>query len=155
MKKEENLIAKMFASAKADPEKFWAEQAQRIDWLAPWHKVKDCSFHSPVRINWFAGGKLNIAANCLDRHVETQPNKVAIIWEADDPTIPSRFITYSELAKSVQKMANVLLEQGVKKGDFVTIYLPMIPEAAMVDASLAHELAPLIQLYLVGFRQIL
>ena len=113
-----------------DPEGFWAEQAQRIDWLEPWRTVKETSFqHNEVSIKWFDGGKLNVSANCIDRHAAKTPNRTAIIWEGDDPAI-DKSISYAELKKLVCQMANVLKKHGVKKGDRVTIYMPMVPEAA-------------------------
>ena len=113
-----------------DPEGFWAEQAQRIDWLEPWRTVKETSFqHNEVSIKWFDGGKLNVSANCIDRHAAKTPNRTAIIWEGDDPAI-DKSISYAELKKLVCQMANVLKKHGVKKGDRVTIYKPIVPEAA-------------------------
>jgi acetyl-CoA synthetase len=128
--------------AKTKPEEFWAEQAKRILWQQPWKKLKDCSFRSPVRIGWFLGGSLNVSENCLDRHLSTRSQKTAILWEPDDPNQPSRAITYRELHEQVCKMANALKEQGVRKGDFVTIYMPMIPEAAMAMLACARIGAP-------------
>ena len=113
-----------------DPEGFWAEQAQRIDWLEPWRMVKETSFQrNEVSIKWFDGGKLNVSANCIDRHAAKTPNRTAIIWEGDDPAI-DKSVSYAELKKLVCQMANVLKKHGVKKGDRVTIYMPMVPEAA-------------------------
>ena len=113
-----------------DPDSFWAEQAKRLTWIRPWTKVKNTSFKKPVSIKWFEGGQLNASVNCIDRHLAKRANQVAIIWEADDPQTESRFITYRELSKEVNKLANTLRASGVKKGDRVTIYMPMIPEAA-------------------------
>lgn len=122
--------AEKYARSLQDPEGFWREQAQIIDWIKPFSKVKDVSFNKEdFHIEWFADGQLNLSANCLDRHLATQPDKVAIIWEGDDPS-QSRTITFRELHQEVCRFANVLKQQGVKKGDRVTIYLPMIPEAA-------------------------
>ncbi|MFD2261835.1 acetate--CoA ligase [Lacibacterium aquatile] len=112
-----------------DPEGFWREHGQRLDWIKPFTKVKDVSFKGDVHIRWFYDGTLNVAANCIDRHLEKRGNQTAIIWEGDDPN-ESRNITYKELHGEVGRMANLLKAQGVKKGDRVTIYLPMIPEAA-------------------------
>jgi acetyl-CoA synthetase len=112
-------------------ESYWAKQAERIEWIKKWDKVKEVSFKKPVSIKWYLGGKLNISVNCLDRHLKTQPNKTAIIWEADQPDTPSRKISYKELHAEVNRWGNMLRSQGVKKGDVVTIYMPMIPEAAM------------------------
>jgi acetyl-CoA synthetase len=115
----------------AEPEAFWAEQAELfLDWSRPWDKVMDCDFHTG-QIRWFEGGKLNVSVNCLDRHLPTRGDQVAIIWEGDDPTQDKK-ITYRQLHEQVCKFANVLKAQGVKKGDRICIYLPMISEAAVV-----------------------
>ncbi len=120
----------MYQRSVDDPEGFWAEQAdQFVTWFKPWDKVLDWDFHEG-RIRWFEGGKLNVSYNCLDRHLETRGDQVALIWEGDDPNEDKR-ITYRELHEDVCKFANVLKAQGVKKGDRVCIYLPMIPEAAV------------------------
>jgi acetyl-CoA synthetase len=121
---------RLYAQSVADPETFWREQAQRIDWIKPFSIVKNTRFDLPVSIKWFEDGVLNVAANCLDRHLETRGDKVAIIWEGDDPAV-SRHITYRELHEAVCRLANVLKSKGVAKGDRVTIYMPMIPEAAV------------------------
>ncbi|GAA4644415.1 acetate--CoA ligase [Pontixanthobacter gangjinensis] len=111
---------------------FWRDEAQRIDWIEPFHTVKDTSFdEADFHIRWFEGGKLNITANALDRHLETRGDQVAIIWEPDNPSETVRKITYRELHRDVCRFANVLKSRGVKKGDRVTIYLPMVPEAAI------------------------
>jgi len=114
----------------ADPQTFWAEHGKRIDWFKPYTKVKDTSFdiHN-VSIKWFEDGLVNVAHNCIDRHLPKRASQTAIIWEGDDPS-KSKHITYAELAERVGRFANVLKARGVKKGDRVTIYLPMIPEAA-------------------------
>lgn len=114
----------------SENEKFWADKAERISWYQKWTQVKDVSYHKPVKINWYLGGKLNVSYNCIDRHLATDANKVAIIWESDSLQEASRKITYQELHDEVARMANVMKKQGVKKGDRVTIYMPMIPEAA-------------------------
>ncbi len=132
----------MHQEALRDPEAFWAKQAQRLDWISPWKKVKNCSFDKPVRIRWFEGGVLNVAANCIDRHLEKRGDKVAILWEPDAPSREGRKITYRELHDQVGRMANVLKAHGVKKGDFVTIYMPMIPEAAFAMLACARIGAP-------------
>ncbi|MFK7847244.1 MAG: acetate--CoA ligase [Rhodothermales bacterium] len=114
-----------------DPEAFWEEQAQRIDWFEPFSKVKDVSFASDdVHIRWYEGGKLNASYNSLDRHLPKRANQTALIFEPDDPADEVLHITYAEMHEKVCKFANVLKKHGVKKGDRVTIYLPMIPEAA-------------------------
>ena len=112
------------------PNGFWAEQAKRIDWIKPFTKVKNTTFAYPnVSIKWFEDGALNISANCIDRHLKDRADQVAIIWEGDDPAEDKK-ITYRELHAHVCRLANVLKARGVKKGDRVTIYMPMIPEAA-------------------------
>ncbi|HVZ00234.1 MAG TPA: acetate--CoA ligase [Dongiaceae bacterium] len=113
----------------ADPEAYWAEQGRRIDWIKPFTKVKDVDYTGDVRIRWYYDGTLNVSANCIDRHLARRANQTAIIWEGDDPK-DDRKITYAELHEQVCRLANVLKAHGVKKGDRVTVYLPMIPEAA-------------------------
>ncbi len=120
----------MYEQSVKDPNGFWGEQAKRLDWSKPFTKVKNTSYdpHN-VSIKWFEDGELNVSHNCVDRHAAATPDKVAIIWEGDDPA-DSKKITYAELKDEVSRFANVLKAHGVKKGDRVTIYLPMIPEAA-------------------------
>ncbi|ABA03734.1 acetyl-coenzyme A synthetase [Nitrobacter winogradskyi Nb-255] len=120
----------MYARSIKDPNGFWSEAAQRLDWITPFTKVENTSFElGKVSIKWFEDGVLNAAYNCIDRHLEKRGDQTAIIWEGDDPS-QSRHITYRELHDEVCKMANILRLRNVKKGDRVTIYLPMIPEAA-------------------------
>ncbi|SED89865.1 acetate--CoA ligase [Beijerinckia sp. 28-YEA-48] len=120
----------MYARSIKDPDGFWAEHGKRIDWIKPFTKVKNTTFGPPdVSIKWFEDGQLNVSANCVDRHLPKRAQQTAIIWEGDDPS-KSKNITYQELYENVCRFANVLKAQGVKKGDCVTIYLPMIPEAA-------------------------
>ncbi len=120
----------MYAASINDPEKFWAEHGRRIDWFKPYSRAKHTSYDSHnVSIKWFEDGLTNVAYNCIDRHLAKRGNQTAIIWEGDDPS-ESKHITYSELHRQVAKFANVLKDHGVKSGDRVTIYLPMIPEAA-------------------------
>ncbi|HUW74596.1 MAG TPA: acetate--CoA ligase [Methyloceanibacter sp.] len=122
---------KLYEKSVEKPEKFWGKEGKRLDWIKPYTRVKNTSFEFPnVSIKWFEDGTLNVAANCIDRHLKKRGKKTAIIWEPDDPNTPARHITYRELYDNVCRMANVLKSQGVKKGDRVTIYLPMIPEAA-------------------------
>ncbi|MBS1970779.1 MAG: acetate--CoA ligase [Bdellovibrionales bacterium] len=121
---------KMYDESVQSPETFWANQAERLHWFKKWNKVKDTSFNSPVHIKWFEGGELNVSYNCIDRHLPSRGDKTAIIWEGDDPKTPNRKITYRELHAEVCKFANILKRHGVKRGDRVTIYMPMIPEAA-------------------------
>jgi acetyl-CoA synthetase len=119
-----------YAAALADPDAFWRKEAERLTWITPFTKVGNWSFDpGNLHIKWFEDGALNVAANCLDRHLEKRGNQTAIIWEGDNPA-ESRAITYRELHRQVCRFANVLKAHGVKKGDRVTIYLPMIPEAA-------------------------
>jgi acetyl-CoA synthetase len=119
----------MYARSIEDPVGFWGEQGKRIDWIKPYTKVKNTSFsHDNVSIKWYEDGTLNVSANCIDRHLASRSDQIAIIWEGDDPTQDER-ITYRQLHDRVCRFANVLKANGVRKGDRVTIYLPMIPEA--------------------------
>ncbi len=111
-----------------NPEWFWGEQSKALSWFYPWHKVFDADYEE-VDFSWFSGGRLNACFNCVDRHVETHADRTAIIWAADEPGV-YKHITYRELKHQVCKLANVLIAKGVKKGDRVAIYMPMIPEAA-------------------------
>ncbi len=120
----------MYQQSIQNPDQFWATQAERLQWDQKWNQVKKVSFHSPVEIKWYLGGKLNVSVNCIDRHLAKNAQKTAIIWEADSPDEPSRKISYQELHDEVCRMANVMKANGVQKGDRVTIYMPMIPEAA-------------------------
>ncbi len=120
----------MHAAAVDDPEAFWGHHGQRITWMKPYTKVKDVSFQEEdFRIKWFENGTLNVSANCIDRHLADRADQPAIIWEGDDPS-ESKTITYRQLHQEVCRFANVLRAHGVEKGDAVTIYMPMIPEAA-------------------------
>jgi acetyl-CoA synthetase len=121
----------MYARSVRDPEGFWGEQAQRIDWIRPFTTVKNVSWDPDnLFIKWFEDGSLNVSANCIDRHLPARARQTAIIWEPDDPNETPKHITYEQLHREVCRFANVLTAHGVKKGDRVTIYLPMIPEAA-------------------------
>ena len=127
---DEQKYKSMYKRSVEDPNGFWGEHGKRLDWIKPYTKVKNSTFAVPdVSIKWYEDGTLNVAANCIDRHLARRGNQIAIIWEGDDPT-QSETITYTQLHERVSKFANVLLANGVKKGDRVTIYLPMIPEAA-------------------------
>ena len=127
---DQNTYQEMYKESTNTPETFWAKQAERLDWIERWESVKATSFQQEdVSIRWFDGAKLNVTYNCVDRHAEANPNRTAIIWESDDPEVDKK-ITYSQLKDSVCKMANVLKKHGVKKGDRVTIYMPMVLEAA-------------------------
>jgi acetyl-CoA synthetase len=119
----------MYQRSVRDPEGFWGEHGKRIDWIRPFTKVKDTSYTGNVNIRWYWDGTLNVSANCLDRHLAKRGNQTAIIWEGDDPK-DSAHITYAQAHEHVCRLANVLKARGVKKGDRVTIYMPMIPEAA-------------------------
>ena len=119
----------MYRQSVADNAGFWGEQGKRIDWIKPYTQVKDVDFTGKVHIRWYYDGTLNVSANCIDRHLPKRANQTAIIWEGDHPS-ESKHITYAELAEQVGRMSNVLKARGVKKGDRVTIYMPMIPEAA-------------------------
>ncbi len=120
----------MYRRSIEDNEAFWAEQGKRIDWFKPYTKIKDVSFdYDDVHIRWYYDGELNACYNCIDRHLPERKDQVAIIWEGDEPDQDKK-ITYGELLEHVSRFANVLKQHGVKKGDRVTIYMPMIPEAA-------------------------
>ncbi|MDP5349213.1 MAG: acetate--CoA ligase [Paracoccaceae bacterium] len=121
----------MYAESVSNPEAFWAEHGKRIDWIKPYTRVKNTSFApGAVDIKWFEDGTLNVSANCIDRHLATRGDQTAIIWEPDDPKDAAQHITYAELHRRTCRMANILEGMGVRKGDRVVIYLPMIPEAA-------------------------
>jgi acetyl-CoA synthetase len=119
----------MYDRSVADPAGFWGEAGKRLDWIKPYTKVKNTSFTGDVAIKWYEDGTLNVSANCLDRHLAKRGDQVAIVWEGDDPN-EHKHITYRQAYEETCRMANVLKKHGVKKGDRVTIYLPMIPEAA-------------------------
>lgn len=120
----------LYRQSIADPETFWAEQARHfLDWSREWDSVMDCDF-TRGHIRWFEGGQLNVSVNCLDRHLERRGDQVALLWEGDDPSQQKK-ITYRELHREVCRFANVLKAQGVRKGDRICLYLPMIPEAAV------------------------
>jgi acetyl-CoA synthetase len=119
----------MYRRSLEDPDGFWGEQARRLDWIRPPTRIKDVDFNANARIRWFEDGVLNVSANCIDRHLATRGDQTAILWEGDDPDRASK-ITYRELHGQVCRLANVLKDLGVTKGDRVTIYMPMIPETA-------------------------
>lgn len=126
----DELYQEMYARSVSDPNAFWGEQAEKfITWFKKWDKVYEGGY-TEGKFSWFVGGKLNVSYNCLDRHLATRGNQVAIIWEGDDPKEDKK-ITYRQLHEQVSRFANVLKAQGVQKGDRVSIYLPMIPEAAI------------------------
>jgi acetyl-CoA synthetase len=127
---DEQKYQSMYKRSIEDPVGFWGEVGKRVDWIKPYTKVKNVSYGpGDVSIKWYEDGTLNVCANCVDRHLKTRGDQVAIIWEGDDPTVDQQ-ITYRQLYERVCTFANVLKANGVKKGDRVTIYLPMIPEAA-------------------------
>ena len=128
----------MYGGSLSDNDAFWAEHGKRIDWIKPYSEISDVSYDTKdLHIRWYADGTLNAAANCLDRHLATRGNQTAIIWEGDDPA-DSKHITYAELHEEVCKFANVLKAEGAKKGDRITIYMPMIPEAAVAMLACAR-----------------
>jgi len=128
----------MYDASIADPDAFWAEHGKRIDWIKPYSQVSDVSYDkADLHISWFGDGTLNAAANCLDRHLAGRGDQTAIIWEGDDPA-DSRHISYAELHEEVCKFANVLKSEGAKKGDRITIYMPMIPEATVAMLACAR-----------------
>lgn len=141
---QENFQIKTFAEYKKaykesveNPEAFWDNIAHQFLWKKPWDKTLEYDFSKP-EINWFKGGKLNITENCLDRHLEERGNKTAIIWEPNDPDEESRHITYRQLYVKVNRFANVLKNNGIKKGDRVCLYMPMIPELAIAMLACAR-----------------
>jgi acetyl-CoA synthetase len=129
----------LYAASVADPEGFWREQAgQELDWITPFTKVKDCSFAADdLHVRWFEDGELNVTANCLDRHLATRGDQTAIIWESDDGKT-TRTLTYAQLHEQVARFANGLKACGAKRGDRITIYMPMIPEAAIAMLACAR-----------------
>ena len=136
---DETRYSAMYQASISNPDSFWGEQAKRIDWMRPFTKVKNTSFAYPdVSIKWFEDGTLNVSANCVDRHLKARGDEVAIIWEPDDPNAEARHITYRELYREVNVFANVLRSMGAKRGDRITIYLPMIPEAAVAMLACAR-----------------
>jgi len=136
---DDKKYQEMYQRSIKDPDGFWAEQAKQfVTWIKPWTKVSDWSFDAKnLHIRWFEGAKLNVAYNCLDRHLEKRGNQTAILWEGDDPKEDKK-ITYRELHEEVCKLGNVLKSRGVKKGDRVCIYMPMIPEAAVAMLACAR-----------------
>lgn len=126
----ESQYKTMYAESIKDPEHFWAGQAERLTWMKKWSQVKETSFKKPVSIKWFVGGKLNVSYNCIDRHLGQHADKTAFIFEPDNIHGAAKKITYRQLHTEVCRLANVLKNLGVKKGDIVTVYMPMIPEAA-------------------------
>jgi len=127
----------MYQKSVSEPDVFWAEQAEAfVDWFTPWHTVSNWNYHTG-EIRWFEGATLNVAHNCIDRHLQSRADQTAIIWEGDDPSVDEK-LTYRELHEAVCRFANVLKDRGVGKGDRVSIYMPMIPEAAIAMLSCAR-----------------
>ena len=127
----------MYQASVDDPEAFWGEQGKRIDWIKPYSQVKDADFSGDVNIKWYYDGTLNASYNCLDRHLATRGDQTAIIWEGDDPEV-SKTLTYKELHEEVCRLSNAMKTAGIKKGDVVTIYMPMVPEAAVAMLACAR-----------------
>jgi acetyl-CoA synthetase len=125
----ESKYFELYEKSIRDPEGFWREEGKRLHWSKPYRKVRSASFSGDVRIRWYEDGRLNVSYNCIDRHLATGADRTAILWEGDSPK-EHRHISYAELHENVCRLANVLKSKGVKKGDRVTIYLPMIPETA-------------------------
>ncbi len=123
--------------AASDPDGFWAEEAKRIAWIKPPTRIKNTSFEGDVSIKWFEDGMLNASVSCLDRHLADNAETTAIIWEGDNPEV-SRHVTYRELHDQVCRLANGMKSLGVRRGDVVTIYLPMVPEAAVAMLACAR-----------------
>ena len=126
---DNDTYLKMYQESVDDPKAFWDKQAERLDWFKKWDNTLDWDFND-AHIRWYEGGKLNVSYNCLDRHLETRADQAALIWESDDPNVDRTF-TYKELHAEVSKFANVMKNRGIKKGDRVMIYMPMIPELAI------------------------
>ena len=127
---DKSKYEEMYKASVADPDAFWGEHGKRVDWIKPFTKVKNTSYaYENVSIKWYEDGTLNVCANCVDRHLETRGDQTAIIWEGDDPK-DDKHITYKQLHEEVCKLSNAMKELGAKKGDRVTLYMPMVPEAA-------------------------
>ncbi len=133
----EKKYFEMYEESIRNPDRFWAEHGKRVDWIKPFTKVKNTTFDGNVSIKWFEDGTLNASYNCIDRHLKLRADQTAILWEGDDPA-ESRHVSYGELHESVCRLGNVLKGLGVKKGDRVTIYMPMIPEAAFAMLACAR-----------------
>ena len=138
-RKNEAAYRAEYAESVNDNEAYWARIGQRLDWIRPYTKIKDVSFAADdLHVRWYEDGQLNVSANCLDRHLATRGDKAAILWEPDDPTQTAQRITYRDLHARVCRFANALRAEGVNAGDRVTIYLPMIPEAAVAMLACAR-----------------
>ncbi len=134
---DEGTYRRLYQQSLADPDRFWGEHGKRVDWIKPFTKVKNASFEGDVQIAWYEDGTLNASYNCIDRHLPRRAKQTAILWEGDDPG-DDRRVTYGELHEAVCRLANVLKARGVKKGNRVTIYLPMIPEIAVAMLACAR-----------------
>ncbi len=134
---DEAQYFKLYEQSLRDPDRFWREQAKRLHWIKPFTKVKNARFTGDVAIKWFEDGMLNASYNCIDRHLAERADQTAILWEGDSPE-EHRHVSYAELYENVSRLANVLLSRGVKKGDRVTIYMPMIPETAFAMLACAR-----------------
>jgi acetyl-CoA synthetase len=134
---DESTYRRLYQQSLADPDRFWGEHGKRVDWIKPFTKVKNSSFEGDVQIAWYEDGTLNASYNCIDRHLARRAKQTAILWEGDDPG-DDRRVTYGELHEAVCRLANVLKARGVRKGDRVTIYLPMIPEIAVAMLACAR-----------------
>ncbi len=128
---------RLYQQSRVDPDRFWAEQGKRIDWIKPFTKVRNAAFEGDVHIAWYEDGTLNASYNCIDRHLPQRAEQTAILWEGDDPS-EDRRVTYRGLHEAVCRLANVLKTRGVQQGDRVTIYLPMIPEIAIAMLACAR-----------------
>ncbi len=128
---------RLYRESLADPDRFWGAQGKRIDWIKPYTKVMNASYTGDVSIRWYEDGTLNASYNCIDRHLAKRGDQTAILWEGDDPA-EDRRVTYRELHEAVCRLANALKARGVKKGDRVTSYMPMIPEAAVAMLACAR-----------------
>ena len=130
----------MYERSIKDPEGFWANEAEQFTWFKKWDKVRDYNYNvknGKISIEWFKGGKTNITTNCLDRHLESRGDQVALLWEGNEPG-ENRQVTYRELHGQVCKFANILKKHGVKRGDRVSIYMPMVPELAVAMLACAR-----------------
>jgi acetyl-CoA synthetase len=134
---DESTYRRLYQQSLADPDRFWGEHGKRVDWIKPFTKVKNASFEGDVQIAWYEDGTLNASYNCIDRHLPRRAKQTAILWEGDDPG-DDRRVTYGELHEAVCRLANVLKARGVRKGDRITIYLPMIPEIAVAMLACAR-----------------
>ncbi len=134
----ESDYQRLYAESVNNPEAFWANEAKCVEWSKPFTKVKDVSFdRDDFHVRWYEDGEINLSYNCLDRHLATHPDKTAIIWEGDHPS-EQKQVSYRELHREVCRFANALKGEGVKPGDRVTIYMPMIPETAVAMLACAR-----------------